>query len=205
MIQCLTVGFMQENCYIVYAGKHAIIIDPGEGAGDIQAFVKKQHLKVAAILLTHGHFDHIGAVDELADVYQCPVYASMKAIAMSQDAHLNLSDQFAGFTLKTEITPVSDQLDIGDFKIQVIATPGHTDGDVCYYIESEKALFTGDTLFKESAGRTDFPTGSIHHLMNSMHVLAHLPFDAYVYPGHGESSTLAFEKAHNYYLTHLKD
>lgn len=205
MIQCLTVGFMQENCYIIYADKHAIMIDPGEGARDIKSFIKKQHLKVDAILLTHGHFDHIGAVDEIADAYHCPVYASSQAIEMTQNPYTNLSDQFAGFTVKTPITPVPDHLDINGTKIQVIATPGHTDGDVCYYIEREKALFTGDTLFKESAGRTDFPTGSVHELMQSMRVLAHLSFDAYVYPGHGESSTLAFEKAHNYYLTHLKD
>lgn len=203
MIKSFTVGFMQENCYVVYEDHQALIIDPGENAGEIKKFIEDNSLNVDAILITHGHFDHIGALDELYQAYQVPVYASEKAEDMMHDPHANLSDNFADFTIKSPINNCSDQLIINEWNISVIATPGHTDGDVCYYIEKENALFTGDTLFKESAGRTDFPTGNVSALMHSMKVLYDLPYDANVYPGHGHQTTLSFERRHNYYMTHL--
>ncbi len=203
MIDHLTVGFMQENTYLIMREQGVIVIDPGAECTKIKAAIAQTQKPLTAILLTHAHFDHIGAVDELYEAYHCPIYASCEAINMSQNSYTNLSDQFTPFTLSSPIKALPDELKLLDLSIQVINTPGHTDGDVCFYVPQEKALFTGDTLFQGSAGRTDFPTGNLSTLMHSLKVLKELPFDATVYPGHMGTTTLDQERQTNAYFAQL--
>lgn len=200
MIYSLTVGFMQENTYIIERDHNAIIIDPGAEALKIKQFLSRHELSLDRIFLTHAHFDHIGAVDELVNTYHCPVFASTQAIVMAHDSYTNLSSQFTPFTLSSTLTPLQKTMKALDLTIEVIATPGHTDGDVCFYVLEEKALFTGDTLFKGSAGRTDFPTGSFTNLLTSLAKLKNLNGDLIIYPGHMETTTLKQELKDNAYL-----
>ena len=167
MIDHLTVGFMQENTYLIMREQGVIVIDPG------------------------------------AECTKIKIYASCEAINMSQNSYTNLSDQFTPFTLSSPIKALPDELKLLDLSIEVINTPGHTDGDVCFYVPQEKALFTGDTLFQGSAGRTDFPTGNLSTLMHSLKVLKELPFDATVYPGHMGTTTLDQERQTNAYFAQL--
>ena len=210
-IKTCVLGAVSTNCYILYnnASKEAVIVDPGDNAPYIMNMCRELGVTPAAIALTHGHFDHILAAPELCRSFHIPVYASAGEDAMLADTSLNLSG-----TCDSEPTSFhADELlrDGQEFTLlgltwNVIATPGHTSGSVCYYIPQEGVLLAVDTLFADSYGRTDLPTGSSAQLVASiLDKLFALPDDTMVYPGHGESTTIGHEKQYNpvtYYRRH---
>lgn len=155
---------------------------------------------MAAILLTHGHFDHIWGANELRRLSGAPIYAYEEEKDVCEDASKNVSDQAGRPETVAADNYLKDgaQLDLAGMHFQLIATPGHTKGSCCYYMEKEKVLFAGDTLFEGSVGRTDFPTGSMGRLVHSIKErLLVLPEDTIVYPGHGDETTIADEKKYN--------
>ena len=203
-IKILSVGPFEVNCAIVWnEGKKALVIDPGSDAADIEAVLKSNGLAVVAYLLTHGHADHICALAELHAVRPSPVY-------------IHAADYKWAFGIQNQILPyypvpgkpaaefvhpeVSKDWTISDLRFQCMETPGHTPGGVCYYFEQEKVIFTGDTLFKGTCGRTDLPGGDGRILAQSLKKLAALPDDVTVYAGHNESTTIGYEKKTNFFM-----
>lgn len=192
----IPVGVYQTNCYLIKNNKEVIIIDPGANANRIQSYMHEQE-KVCAICLTHGHFDHIGAVDELQKLYDCPVYASKEEKDIYSDYEKNYS-QSKKISLKSNVMDYEDTLVINSFKFNIYETPGHSPGSVC--LEIENFLFTGDTLFKQSVGRTDLYGSNNSDLKQSLKLIKTLDPDLIIYPGHEMSSTLREELASNPYL-----
>lgn len=198
-------GMVQTNCYLLINNEtqEVVLIDPAAQAKELIATVEEMKLKPAAILLTHGHFDHIGAVGSVAAHFQIPVYAGKEEADMLQDANLNLSGQFGTpMTIKANrFLADQEMFTLAGFEFKVFHTPGHTKGGVCYYIVTEDVLFSGDTLFRESIGRTDLPTGNMSTLVRSVRSLLEvLPDDTAVYPGHEAETTAGHEKTYNPYL-----
>lgn len=198
----ITVGVFDTNCYLVLNEdtKEAFLTDPGDSAAEIAKIVKKEDAVLTAILLTHGHFDHILAADELRNTFRVPVYAGMHEAEILTDTHKNLSDTYTELlTLAAdEFVRDGQELALAGFRVQVIETPGHTCGAVCYYLPDEKALLSGDTLFYESYGRIDFPTSSLPVLRKSItEKLLTLPEDVTVLPGHMGTTTVGHEKKYN--------
>lgn len=192
---------LETNTYVVVNGGKAFVVDPGDGAEEIAAYVKERGAETEAVLLTHAHFDHIGAVAALQR-------GGAKVIIHAEDAPLiNSFKNLAFYTGKTveKFTPDitvkgGEELTVADVKVRIVHTPGHTRGGVCYI--ADDIIFTGDTLFELSYGRTDFPTGSFAELKNSLlNKLFKLKGDYKVYPGHGNPTALDFEREHNPILT----
>ena len=160
----MTLGIYQTNCYFVYRenSDKVLVFDPADHGEKIEEALGQHGLHTAAILLTHGHFDHMLAADALRKKYHIPVYVHEKEQHLLGDPKKNLSGLWSKpYTMQADKTvKEGDVLHLADFEIHVLATPGHTAGGVCYYIPAEKALFSGDTLFCESYGRYDFPTSS---------------------------------------------
>lgn len=202
-IQTMVLGAVQTDCYLVYGedSKEGVIIDPADNADYIGRRCMELHVTPRAILLTHGHGDHILAVEELRRQYGIPVIAGEKEADMLLDPVLNLSQGLgmAPVSLRADQeVQDGDVLALAGFSFRVIETPGHTSGSLCYYVEEEKVLFSGDTLFAESLGRTDFPTGNTQEIIQSIAgVLLKLPEDVMVYPGHGEPTTIGHERKYN--------
>lgn len=198
-----SVGGLGTNCYIVSDDSgHAAIIDPGGDAQRILNTVKQKNLTVDFILLTHAHFDHIMAIEELCDATGAQILVGAADAPMLYDAQLNLSAmvypaQAVEMTAHRLLFD-GEIIHVGDVTLTVMETPGHTRGSVCYL--GEDVLFSGDTLFAGSIGRTDLPGGDMTVLRRSLERLAALDGDYTVYPGHGEETTLSFEKAANPYL-----
>ena len=208
----LMIGICQTNCYFVYkeGEKDAVLFDPADKGDYIYEALKEKGFRVAGILLTHGHFDHIWGLDGLRDAANAaagsegrePVkaYACEAERELLRSARLNVSAQ-AGRACETYADVyVKDgqEITIADMSFKVIATPGHTAGGCCYYFEEAGILMSGDTLFAESVGRTDFPTGSMGTLVRSIkEKLFVLPEETKVYPGHGERTTIGYEKKNN--------
>ena len=190
---------MGENCYAVSLNDSVFLVDPGEFAPELEHFLTENGQKVKYILLTHCHFDHIGYLDRAAKL--CPdakIVISKEEEAALNNPQINLCNLFAGENVikKSDVTVKDgDILPFGEKDIKVIATPGHTEGSVCYLLDDN--LFCGDTLFKESYGRTDLPTGDVYKLISSLKKLSHLDEKIAIYPGHGESSTIRREKLYN--------
>ena len=189
----LTLGDYQTNCYILReAGeKTCCVVDPGYEPETILSFLEEKGLTLGAILLTHGHFDHVGAVRLLAAETGCRVYLCKEDLAlppMLTDGALYYTDSYQD----------GDTLSLWGLTIRVLQTPGHTPGSVCLLVED--SMFAGDTLFAGSCGRTDLPGGNSRAMRDSLHRLAALTENYTVYPGHGGSSTLAREKQYNPYL-----
>lgn len=199
-------GMVGTNCYLVYdeETKDAFLIDPADNSEFLEGRITAEGLKPRAILLTHGHFDHIMAVNELSGIYRIPVYAHEQEAFVLKSPEYNLCSTFgvpdAGITAD-RLVKDGQELTIAGFEVRVLHTPGHTIGGCCYYLEKEKAVFTGDTLFYGSVGRTDFPTGSMSQLIHSIQEkLMVLPDDVMVYPGHESRTTIGQERADNPYL-----
>lgn len=204
-LKSLVVGPVGTNCYILSNdSKDCVIVDPGDEAGRIASYIKNEDLHVSGILLTHGHFDHITAVNELRDIFGCLVYAGADEEKMLNDSALNSCGFGMGAPVVVkDVKYLSDgeEIFLAGFSIRTLFTPGHTPGGVCYYIEKEGILFSGDTLFCMSVGRTDFPGGSSSTLIRSIKdKLLPLPDDTKVYTGHGEATDIGFEKQNNYFL-----
>lgn len=199
-------GPVGTNCYI--AGNEdtmeCFIVDMAACPPELVSHIRKTGLTVKAVLLTHGHFDHIMGLDRFLREFPVPVYACAAEKEIMEDAQMNSSAGMLGqpYTFnRAEYVKDRDFLDIAGMKIQVIRTPGHTVGGCCYYIADEKVLFSGDTLFRASVGRTDLPTGSMGALIRSItDRLLVLPDETRVYPGHMEETTIGYEKQYNPFL-----
>ncbi len=199
------VGPVCTNCYLLVNHKtgELLVVDPGDQAQLIEKQIEKTGAKPVAILLTHGHFDHAGAAEELADKYQISIYAHEAEKETLEDPGLNLCGMIGEHKVYHADIFVKDEevLNLAGFSIRVFFTPGHTIGGCCYYIADEKILFSGDTLFQESVGRTDFPRGSASDLIRAIREkLMPLPDDVTVYTGHDESTLIGYERMHNPYL-----
>ena len=185
------VGPVQTNCYFAIneETKELIIIDPGDAAKQLSERIRKEGCKPVAILLTHGHFDHASAAEELAKEFGISIY-------IYEDDKETLEDPEADVFLKDE-----QELDLAGFHIRVLHTPGHTKGGCCYYFPYEDVLFSGDTLFCTSVGRTDFKGGSSSDLIRSIkEKLMVLPDRTTVYPGHNDVTSIENERMYNPYL-----
>ncbi len=194
------------NCYLAINEEtnESIIIDPGSSPDRIKAGVEKSGTKPVAILITHGHFDHIGAAAEIAETYGIKIYAHEAERATLEDASINLSADMifksteykADFYLKDD-----EELDLAGLHLKCLFTPGHTPGGCCFYFPNEDIIFTGDTLFCGSVGRTDFPGGSMSQLVESIRSkLMTLPDDTICYPGHESATTIGNERMYNPFL-----
>ena len=198
-IKNVLVSEAYTNCYLVKNEENdeGFIIDPGGSALKISRCVEQMGMTPKAILLTHGHFDHIGAVDELRDRYGIKVYVSEEESKFMQNYNNNLSVFFGeGMIVKPDITiHDGEELEIAGIKMKFILTPGHTPGSGCFYVEDEGVLFSGDTLFCMSRGRTDFPGGSEREIIDSIrNKLLVLPGETVVLAGHNEQTTIDNEK-----------
>ncbi len=203
MMSSLQVGALGTNCYLVRNTEtnELLIIDPGAQADRVSRAIEKTGCVPKAILLTHGHFDHIGAVEGLRYIYRISAYILEEEADLAADSHVNLSNSFGiSMRLEADETLKDGQiLELAGFRIKVLHTPGHTKGSASFYFEEEGKIFSGDTLFNQSVGRTDFPTGSMSELVRGIHEkLFTLPDETIVYPGHGEETTVGFEKQYNF-------
>ncbi len=185
---------LNANTYVLYDESECVVIDSGKNNNDVVNFINENHLQLKAILLTHGHFDHIQGLPALLSAFNVPIYISHKDKVMLADPYLNCSDRFSrnDVVVETEVSTFKDG-DVLNFlnqEIMVIATPFHTEGSVCFYLKDNKMLFTGDTLFSEGIGRVDFPNSVPSEIHNSLSKLSKLDKDATIYPGHGPISTL---------------
>ncbi len=195
-VRTITLGIYQTNTYLIVKNNQVIIIDPVSKADRIQNIIQDNE-KVVGICLTHGHFDHIGAVDDLVQIYKCPVYIHELDFEMTQDPEKNYS-QTKKIKLKSKQKFYQDSMSIGDFTFDVYHTPGHTKGSVC--LKFDQILFSGDTLFKGSIGRTDLYGASPQEMKQSLRFLRTLQDNLIIYPGHDGSTTLFDELKRNPYL-----
>ena len=202
----MVIGLVRTNCYIVYTEdtKKAVIIDPAADSRRIGTELSDLGVTPEAVLLTHGHFDHMLAADSLRKDYQIPVCVHKEDAELLQNPDLNCSRQFLHMSYAIS---ADEELEDGqnlrflDGALTVISTPGHTEGSCCYYAKKENILFSGDTLFQGSVGRTDLPTGRAAQLPVSIkEKLFVLPEDTLVLSGHGEQTTIGEEKQYNPYV-----
>ncbi len=192
-ITTLPLGPLETNCYII-AGDQAdscLVLDPGANGDYVACALRELGLTCDAIALTHAHYDHVGGVRELHNETGAPVYLP--------EGDLDLPESLtAGPLFYTDLYGEGDTLSAGGLTFEILATPGHTPGSVC--LRCGGTLFTGDTLFQGSCGRTDMPGGSMDDMYASLRRLAALEGDYHVYPGHGGETTLQAERRSNYYL-----
>lgn len=205
MINQYVVGAVQTNCYfaINQETKEVLVVDPGDNGKQLAERIRQEGLKPVAVLLTHGHFDHAGGAAEIAEEFQIPVYAHEDEKETLEDPKLNVSwmmgkeEHFSA----DEFVKDEQELDLAGFHIRVLHTPGHTVGGCCYYFPYEDVVFSGDTLFCMSVGRTDFPKGSMSAIVGSIkEKLMVLPEHTTVYPGHNDVTTIENERMYNPYL-----
>lgn len=204
ILEAICVGLMQTNCYILASlnNTSAIIIDPGDEEEKIKKHLNKYRLKAGMIINTHGHIDHIGCDDK----FDAPVYIHRQDLALLRSPELNLSSfLISSFSVKSKIYTLEDKEDIqlGEIKLQTIHLPGHTPGGIALWLKEpiSKILFTGDSLFYQGIGRTDFPGADERLLIKSIKdKLWNFADDTVIYPGHGPSSTIGEEKKSNPFL-----
>lgn len=206
-VETIVVGEFESNCFVVSgADSQAIVIDPGSHADRIVACLHRQRLTVCAYLLTHGHMDHVSGLAELCSAMPAPAFCHADDLAWAfTDRNAMLPFYAAPRRPSCELRPLADGQEGTDAGLawRVIATPGHTPGSVCLYFADGKAVFTGDTLFAGSVGRTDLEGGNPRRLTESLRKLAALPGDTRVYCGHGPDTTIAREKRTNFFLQNL--
>lgn len=192
-VALLTLGAYQTNCYLFHGANASTccVVDPGYEPEVIEEKLQELGLTLEAILLTHGHFDHVGGVRQLAADTNCDVYLCGEDLALPPQLT-------AGPLYYTKTYADGSLLHLAGLDIAVLATPGHTPGSVC--LLTEDVLFSGDTLFAGSCGRTDLPGGSWNDILSSLRRLSGLEGNLWVLPGHGESTTLLEEKNHNPYM-----
>lgn len=193
-------GPVQTNCYILMDQGHALIIDPGAPIQDLDAILDAHQCQLDAICLTHAHFDHIGGIPSILEKYPVDVYVHPKEVSFFADTKLNVSQAFMQpFSFACEPKALKEgKQTIGSFDLDVLYTPGHSVGSLC--ILYKDILFSGDTLFMGSIGRTDMVTGSYSEIIHSLEKLKALKLNYYVLPGHGPQSSLDDEKQWNSYM-----
>lgn len=197
LIKCLTLGHIQANCYIVTDEESlkCAVIDPGGESNTILAYLEENKLKCEYILLTHGHFDHTGAVSEVQKQTGAVICLSKKDVARNP---IEMAFKYKVPACGAHFVKEGDLLEVGSLRFEVLETPGHSQGGLTF--RCGEALFTGDTLFRDSCGRTDFPGCDGGEMLRSLRRLAQLPGDYEVYPGHMEPTTLERERRHNYFV-----
>jgi glyoxylase-like metal-dependent hydrolase (beta-lactamase superfamily II) len=204
-IKCFTSPDMGENCYIVTGdeNKEAAVIDPGNSVKAVLSYVEREGLEVKYILQTHAHFDHMCGAEKIKAATGALIYLTHEETRVAENSTYNLSAVFGGaevYSWDKELS-IGDKISFGGTYCTVILTPGHTCGGCCFYFEQEGAVFSGDTLFMGSVGRTDFPTGNAETLRKSIiKSLFVLPDDTKVFSGHGMSTTIGYEKKNNIYV-----
>ena len=205
-IESYIVGNIETNCYFLVDDQTGltIIIDPGGEPEKLQAIINEKGYKPAAILITHAHYDHISGAEALHDAYDIPRLISETGRETMDDTEINMSQYIGGEAVKysaEEFLKDGETRQIGRFKFQALETPGHTPCGMCFYFPNEMALFSGDTLFYGSVGRTDFPGGSMSALIRSAREkIMTLPEVTKVYPGHGPETDIRTEKNFNPYF-----
>lgn len=198
----IVMGMCQTNCYFVYeeGKKDVIVFDPADKGDILFRKMTDAGFTVRAMLLTHGHFDHIWGVNKLRDLSGAKVYAYEGEKELCEDAVKNVSGQAgrAETVVADEYIRDGEIIEVVGMRCRLIATPGHTQGSCCYYFERDGILISGDTLFQESIGRTDLPTGSYSALIHSVQdKLMSLPDEVKVYPGHGDETSIGHERKYN--------
>ena len=210
ILGCYVVGMVQTNFYFLHreGETDTIVFDPADYGKEIYEELAKQGLEVKAIFLTHGHFDHIMGVKALKEACGAPVYASALERDLLEDPDLNTS---SGFGRSCRVTPDhllidGESVTAAGITLKMLSTPGHTEGSCCYYMDGNETggdpiLISGDTLFEESVGRTDLPTGDMHDLVDSIRTKLYvLPDNTQVFCGHGGNTTIGHEKKFNYFV-----
>ncbi|MBQ3272137.1 MAG: MBL fold metallo-hydrolase [Solobacterium sp.] len=193
-LETLPIGPYEENIYILHEDSHVLIIDPGRFPAELMKHISPQET-VDGIVLTHGHSDHTGAVDDLAEALHCPVFMHHGDLTLT-DPSYRLA---AGAPVYTELKDLPEgELQVGTFALRIYHTPGHSAGSIL--VRYRNHLFTGDTLFAGSIGRTDLFGGDEEEMLASLQFIRTLPHDLAVYPGHGPASTIARELKLNPYL-----
>ena len=204
-VEKFVTGIISTNCYLAVNEdtKQAVVVDPAAAPARLMDHIREEGLKIEAILLTHGHFDHIMGIDGFLKEYSVPVYVHEDDLKMMEDPQWNQSAIYtAGYTF-AGATPLRDgqTLSLAGYDFQVLHTPGHTPGGCCYYVKSEGVLFSGDTLFQRSVGRTDFKGSSTKDLIRGIkEKLMVLPDDTHVYPGHMGETLIGYEKRENPFI-----
>ena len=217
-VENIVLGMCATNCYAVFDGgvrtpggfaddgilKDAVIVDPAAEPGRIEGMILRLGLRPVAVVLTHGHFDHIMAADAIRKRYGIKIYANRAEREIMTDSNKNLSVPFTGEGMSLDADVyfnAGDELELAGMCFKTIAVPGHTIGGTCYYLEKDGILISGDTLFEASVGRSDFPTGNAAQLIRSIKdELMCLPEDVRVFPGHGVSTTIGNERVNNPFL-----
>lgn len=196
-ITCIEVGKLATNCYVVSNNGIAFVVDPGADAEGIKEYADTRSLKIEGILLTHGHYDHTGATKSLQNMTGAKIYATANCTDIA-NSYKSMAFAFGAIINKFTTDVVvkeGDIITIGDMVVKVIETAGHTKGGACFILGDN--IFSGDTLFQTSYGRTDLPTGDFNALEKSLKKLFALEGDYKVYPGHGPYTTLDTERKHN--------
>lgn len=203
-------NMLQENCYVVHdESNECVIIDCGayyeEERLAIVNYIKEHHLRPTHLLATHGHLDHNFGNNTMEEVFGLKVEVAegdVEYINKSQDQ----AQSFFGISLDYSIPSISktlkenDEIKFGNHSLHVLETPGHSQGSLTFYCKAENVAFTGDTLFRHSIGRTDFAGGNMFQIINSLRMMAQLPDETVVFPGHGDQTTIGEELAHNPYM-----
>ena len=209
MIKSLILGPVQTNVYFIINDdpSECLLVDPAYSPERIVQLIKDNGLILCGILLTHGHFDHIAGVQGVLDEYKVPVYASAKEEKLLSDPELNESREVFGrgiTVVPDHLLKDNEEFELGGITFRNMDTPGHTEGSCCYYAKEMGALFSGDTLFEGSVGRTDLPTGSSRTITRSLNeVIMTLPDETDVYPGHGGYTTIGDERNYNPWITRI--
>lgn len=207
-IEVLSNNLLETNTYLVIEAEKCLLIDPGSNYQAIKTYINKNYLTLVGVVLTHAHFDHFLSANQVISEYNVPLYVHHKSIPLLYDSELNVSSLMP--TIKplklaesVEVNTLSEgSTEIDSFQCKVYHVPGHSPDHICLYFEAEETLFSGDTLFKLGIGRSDFLDGNENQLIkNIKNKLLRLPDETVVYPGHGNSTTIGFEKERNYYLT----
>lgn len=206
-VKTLTLGLLDTNCYILSNRKEVLIVDPAAEADVIIRAVDEIDLPVAGILLTHAHYDHIGALDEVQEKYNTEVYMANEEREWISDPNLNMSVKRASMGIKlieSDIEPVilqTGDYSISSFSFEIYHTPGHSPGSLSFYFKEDEKIFSGDVLFSGGVGRTDLLEGSFDVLMDSIkNKLFQLDDETTVYPGHGNMTSIEKEKKTNPYI-----
>lgn len=199
-------GMVGTNCYLLCNMdiKECVLIDPADSQDEISRMIDESGCSLKGILLTHGHFDHIMAADAVRDKYGVKVYASCDEKNTLEQPHINLGEAYGlKLSVKADVWHKDGEiLKLAGFDIEALHTPGHTEGGSCYYVREIGVLFSGDTLFCGSVGRTDFPGGSMSEIVRSIkEKVMVLPDDTKVYPGHGEGTSVGYERVNNPFLS----